>query len=54
MEHEGGGDTICNWRTQHSNQRIGKRIGELGNKRTNGDHPSYSIVQIGIEYSKET
>ena len=26
---------------------IGKRTGGLGNKKTSGDHPNYSIVEIG-------
>ena len=26
--------------------RIGTRIGGLGNKRTSGDHPNYSIIRI--------
>ena len=30
-----------------SYQRIGTGIGGLGNKRTSGDHPNYSIVEIG-------
>ena len=28
-------------------KRNGKGTGRLGNKRTNGDHPDYSIIKIG-------
>ena len=31
---------------------IGKRTGGLGNKRSNGDHPNYSIVEIGQNTEK--
>ena len=33
-------------------KRIGKRNKELGNKRTNGDHPNYSIIEIGPNTEK--
>ena len=39
MEHEGGGDTSCNWCTRYNCQR-------LGNKRTSGDYSNYSIIKI--------
>ena len=52
MEHEGDGDTICNWRTQYSHQRIGKGTGRLGNKRTSRDHPDNSIVKIRQDTEK--
>ena len=42
MEHEGDGDTNCNWCTRYSHQRNGG----YGNKRTSGDHPNYSIFEI--------
>ena len=44
------GDTNCNWRAQYRHQRIGTRAGELVNKRTSGDHLSYSIVDIGAKH----
>ena len=47
VEHEIDGYTNCNWCPWYSHQRIGSRTGELGNKRTNGDHPNYSIKEIG-------
>ena len=44
MQHEGNGDTNCNWCNP---QRIGKRNGRLGNESTRGDHPEYIILKIG-------
>ena len=38
MEHESDGDTSCCWCARYSHQRISKRTGELGNKRTRGNH----------------
>ena len=32
--------------------RIGNRTRGLGNKRTSGDHPNYSIVEIGQNTKK--
>ena len=52
MEHENGGDTNINWRTRHAPQRIGTGTGEFGNKRTSGNHPNYSIVEIGQNTKK--
>ena len=51
MEHEGDGDTHCTWLTWKNPQRISKRIGKLGNKRTSGNHPDYSI-KIGKNTEK--
>ena len=47
MEHEDDGDTKCNWRARYSHQRIGRGTEGLGNKGTIGDHPNYSMVEIG-------
>ena len=47
MEDESDGDTNCNWYSWYSHQRIGTRTGGLGNKRKSGDHPNYSIIEIG-------
>ena len=30
-----------------SHQKINKRTGGLGNKRTGGDHPNFCIIEIG-------
>ena len=46
-EHESDGDRSCNWCSWYRNQRIYKRTEGHGNKRTSGDHPNYSIVEIG-------
>ena len=44
--------TNCNWQNQYSNQRIGTGTGGLGNKRTSGHHPNYSIVEISQNTKK--
>ena len=46
MEHEGDGDTNCNWCSWYSHWRIGTKTGGLGNNGTGGDCPNYSIVEI--------
>ena len=47
MGHESDGDTNCNWCARYSHQMIGTGTGEIGNKRTSGDHPNDSMVDIG-------
>ena len=47
MEHEGDSDTNCNCRAWYSHWRVVIGIGGLGDKKTSGDHPNYSIVEIG-------
>ena len=42
----------CDWCSLYSFQRIGQRTRGLGNKRTSGDHPSYSITEIGQNTKK--
>ena len=39
-EHESDSYTNCNWFSWYRHQRIGKRSGGLGNKRTSGDNPN--------------
>ena len=39
--------TNCNWYSWYSYERSDTGTGELGNKRTNEDHPNYSIIKIG-------
>ena len=46
MEREGVGDSSCGWCTWNNPQRIGKGTGRLGNKRTIGEYPDYSIIKI--------
>ena len=43
MEHESDGDTNCNWGYRYCHQRTGTG---LGNKRTRGDLPNYSFIEI--------
>ena len=52
MEHEGDGDTKCNWRARQPLERIGTWAVGLGNKRTSGDHPVYSSIEIGQNTDK--
>ena len=52
MEHESDGHANCNWRARYSQQRIVAGTGGLGNKRTNEDHPNYSIAEIGLNTMK--
>ena len=46
LEHEIDSDTDCNWSTRYGHQSIGTGSWWLGNNRTSGDHPNYSIVEI--------
>ena len=52
MEHEGDGDTNCDWRTWYSHQRIDTETARLENKRTSEDYINYSIVEIGQNTEK--
>ena len=52
VEYENGGDTNCDWCTRYIHQRIGTMTGGLGNKRTSGDHPNYSIIVISQNTEK--
>ena len=52
MEHESDGDTNCNWRARHGHQMIVTGNGELANKKTSGNPPNYSIVEIGQNTKK--
>ena len=54
MKQKSDGDTNCNWRVRYSHQRISTMTGGLGNKRTSGDHPNYSIVKIGQDTEKSS
>ena len=53
-DHESDSDTNCNWYAQYSHKKICTGTGKLGNKRTSGDHPNYSIVEIGQNTKKST
>ena len=52
MDHDGDGNTSCNWRAQYSHQRIGRGIGRLENKRTSGDDQNNSIAEISQNAKK--
>ena len=52
IELESDSDTNCNWSAQYSYQMFATRTGGLENKGTSGDHPNYSIVDIGQDTEK--
>ena len=52
MKHGNNGDTSCNWCARYSHQRINKGTGGRENKRMSGDHPNYSIFEIGQNTTK--
>ena len=43
MEHEGNGETNCNWWAWNTPQRIDKGNRRLRNQMTDRSHPKYSI-----------
>ena len=45
MEHEGDNYTNHDWCIWYSHWRIIKGTGELGDRRTNGDHPNNNIIE---------
>ena len=45
-------DTDCDWCSWYSHQRIYKGTERLENKSTSGDHPNYSIIEIGQNTEK--
>ena len=47
MEHEGDGDTDCNWCAWNNSKSIDKGIGRLENKGVSGDNSVNRIVKIG-------
>ena len=52
MEHEGDNYTNHDWRFWYSHQNINKGTGELRNKRTSSDHPTYHIIENGQNTEK--
>ena len=52
MEHESDGDNNYNWCARYSYQKISKETRGLGKKRTRGDRPHNSIVEIGQNTEK--
>ena len=49
MKQKSDGDTNCNW---YSHKRTSIETGGLENNSSNGDHPNYSIVEIGQNTEK--
>ena len=47
VELESDGDINCYWCAQYSHQGFDKEAWGLENKVTSGDHPNYSIIEIG-------
>ena len=45
-KHESDFYTYKSWCSWYFHLRINKETGELGNKRTRGDHPNYCIIEI--------
>ena len=52
QEYIAVGETNCHWRALYNLQRISTGNGVLRNKRTNGYHPKYIIVEIGQNTKK--
>ena len=52
MVHKSDGNNNCDWCTRYSHQTISTRTGELGNKRSSGDHKNYCIFEIGQNTEK--
>ena len=46
MKREGDGEIYSNWRACNSPQGLVEGTGRVGNRKTNRDHPNYSIVKI--------
>ena len=51
-DHESDGYTNCYWCSWHSHQRISNGTRGFENKRMSGNHPNYSIVEIGQNTEK--
>ena len=52
MGHESDGDTNCKWCTRYKHQKIGTGTRKLRDKKTSGNYPNYSIVEIGQHTKK--
>ena len=52
MKYESDVYASCNWCSWYSHQGLIKGAGGLGNKRTNGDHPNYCIIEINQNTEK--
>ena len=52
MENESDGNTNFNWCARYSRQKIGTETRGLEKKKTIGDNPNNSIVEIGQNTEK--
>ena len=52
VEHGRDGYTNYNWCFWYSDQKFGKRSRRPGNKRSSGDNPNDSIIEIGPNSEK--
>ena len=52
MEHEINVYTNNNWCSWYTHRRINKGTGNLGNKKTSGNHPNYWINETGQNTEK--
>ena len=52
MEHEGNSYTNRDWRFWYSHQRIIEGTNGLRNRRTNGDHLNYNMIENGQNTEK--
>ena len=52
MEHEGDGDTDCDWCAQAIPEGLIKSLEDLKMKRTSGDHPDYNIIKLSQNTGK--
>ena len=52
VEHEGDRDTSSNCLIWNGPQGLSTGIERVRNRKTNGDHPNYSIVKIGQNTTK--
>ena len=49
---KGDSDTSCSWCTWNDPKGFKKKIGGIGHKRKDRDHPDYSIAKIGLNTEK--
>ena len=47
VEHVSDDYANCKWCSWYSHQRTDTRTGGLRNNRMSGDHPNYSIIEVG-------
>ena len=52
MEPESDSDTNCNWCAQNNYKGILQGLEDLGIRGWVGDHPNYSIIEIGQNSKK--